>query len=81
MTNILNFQKLFQADKSQVATSNLKKLRQSQNWEKLSEIEAENIQGGNSLDGTEIDTWQNPQEPEWPGPGLPPPGWPWSGGW
>jgi len=77
----LNLNKLFQINKSQVATSNLKKLHQSEGWEKLSEIEAENIQAGNSLDGTEIDPWQHPQEPEWPGPGLPPLGWPWFGSW
>ena len=42
----INFKKLFQVDKSQVATSKLKKLHQSQDWEKLNDTETENIQGG-----------------------------------
>jgi len=44
---MLNLKNLFQADKSQVATSNLQKLHQSQEWEKLSDTEAQSIQGGN----------------------------------
>jgi len=43
---MLNLKNLFQADTSQVATSNLQKLRQSQGWEKLSDTEVHSIQGG-----------------------------------
>ena len=66
---MLNLKKLFQADKSQVATSNLKKLYQSQELEKLSDTEAQSIQGGSSL------SEHNCSDPNWPFPNWPfPPG-------
>ena len=57
---MLNLKKLFQADKSQVATSKLEKLRQSEVWEKLSDTEAQSIQAGS--------------DPSWGPPGVLPPG-------
>ena len=58
---MLNLKKLLQINKSQVATSKLEKLRQSEVWEKLSDTEAQNIQGGS--------------DPSWgPPPGVLPPG-------
>ena len=53
---MLNLKKIFQVDKSQVATSKLEKLHQSQSWEKLSETEIENIQG----------SWGAPPPPTFP---------------
>ena len=62
---MLNLKKLFQADKSQVATSKLTKLYQSQDWEKLSDTQAQSIQGGN---------WPPPPPPP-PPPNNPNGGW------
>ena len=65
---MLNLKKLFQVDKSQVATSKLEKLHQSQNWEKLSDTETESIQGGN---------YWPPVSGVYPFPGS----YPYPGGW